>query len=275
MTDASESAVPRHVTEHRARARAVETWLILGVSLGASVIYSLLSLIRTWSEARATGQSLSSQQSRLNTSASQLGWLDLTYQLVGIALALVPVALAIHLLAVEERTSSARCAIGRVLRGMGIDRSQPGSDVWRGTLLAAVIGIPGLALYFAARALGVNTTVAASGLGEHWWSVPVLMLSAAHNGVLEEVIMIGYLFTRWKQVGWTSGRIIATSALIRGAYHLYQGLGGFVGNVIMGLIFGAVYARTRRVLPLVIAHTILDVVSFVGYALLKGHVSWL
>jgi membrane protease YdiL (CAAX protease family) len=43
----------------------------------------------------------------------------------------------------------------------------------------------------------------------------------------------------------------------------------------MGLIFGYFYQRTRRVLPLVIAHTILDVVSFVGYALLKDKLSFL
>ena len=42
-----------------------------------------------------------------------------------------------------------------------------------------------------------------------------------------------------------------------------------------GLIFGWVYTRTRRVGPLVVAHTVLDVVAFVGYALLKNHLSWL
>ena len=32
---------------------------------------------------------------------------------------------------------------------------------------------------------------------------------------------------------------------------------------------------TRRVLPLVLAHTVLDVVSFVGYALLHDHLWFL
>jgi len=36
----------------------------------------------------------------------------------------------------------------------------------------------------------------------------------------------------------------------------------------MGLLFGWYYVRTRRVLPLVVAHTALDVVAFVGYTLL-------
>ena len=35
----------------------------------------------------------------------------------------------------------------------------------------------------------------------------------------------------------------------------------------MGLVFGAWYLRTRRTMPLVIAHTLLDVVAFVGYPL--------
>ena len=63
--------------------------------------------------------------------------------------------------------------------------------------------------------------------------------------------------------------------MLRGSYHLYQGFGGFIGNAIMGLIFGYFYQRTKRVLPLVIAHTILDMVSFVGYALLRDKLSFL
>ncbi len=43
----------------------------------------------------------------------------------------------------------------------------------------------------------------------------------------------------------------------------------------MGLVFGYWFTRTKRVLPLIVAHTILDVITFVGYALLKPHVSFL
>ena len=51
----------------------------------------------------------------------------------------------------------------------------------------------------------------------------MLILSAFENAVLEEVIMIGYLFTRFAQLGWRIPVIIIVSALIRGSYHLYQG----------------------------------------------------
>ena len=245
------------------RSLVTETVLVLGVSLGASGIWSLLSLVDKLTKQVA----LDKQTTAMNSSVTpDRPWLDLTYQLVGIVLALVPVALALFLL--HRDRSDARQRIGFDLR-------QPGRDLLRGLALATAVGIPGLGLYAAARALGANTTVAAANLSSHWWTLPVLVLAAAQNAVLEEVVMVGYLYTRWRQAGWSLPVVMLVSALIRGSYHLYQGFGGFVGNLAMGLVFGWVYTRTRRVGPLVVAHTTLDVVAFVGYALLHDHLSWL
>ena len=245
------------------RSLVSETILVLGVSLGASGVWALLSLVNKLTQPVA----LNRQTTAMNSSVTpDRPWLDLAYQLVGIILALVPVALALHLLARDR--PDARHAIGADLR-------QPGRDVLRGTLLAAAVGLPGLGLYAAARGLGLNTTIAAANLADQWWTIPVLVLAAVQNAVLEEVVMIGYLYTRWLRAGWSLPVVMVTSALIRGSYHLYQGFGGFVGNLAMGLLFGWVYTRTRRVGPLVVAHTLLDVVAFVGYALLKDHLAWL
>jgi len=87
--------------------------------------------------------------------------------------------------------------------------------------------------------------------------------------------MVRYLLTRLGQLGWSPGAAILAQAVLRGTYHLYQGLGGFVGNLVMGLVFGWVWQRTRRLWMLVGAHTLIDVVAFTGYALLAGRVSWL
>jgi membrane protease YdiL (CAAX protease family) len=240
-----------------------ETWLVLGVSLGASGVWALLRLVDRLTRQEA----LSRQTAAMNSSVTpDRPWLDLTYQLVGIAIALVPVLLAFHLLRRDDPDEP---------HTMGFDLRRPWQDLWRGAALAAAIGIPGLGLYLAAKAVGLNTTVAAANLAGAWWTVPVLILAAAQNAVLEETIMVGYLFRRWGQAGWGPWRVIVTSALIRGSYHLYQGFGGFVGNAVMGVVFGWLYTRTRRVMPLVVAHTILDVVAFVGYTLVKPHVSWL
>ena len=254
------------------RALLTETTLVLLLSLGESAIWSALSIIN-----KLTLQvSLAQQTTTMNSSVTpDRPWLDLLYQLTRITLALVPVALVLHLVARDQSEGPNGLERVRPTRVFGLDLLRPGRDLLGGAALAAVIGIPGLGLYVAARALNLNTSIAAANLGEQWWTVPVLILAAAENALLEEVVMVAYLFRRWHQAGWGPARIIVTSALIRGSYHLYQGFGGFVGNAIMGLIFGWVYTRTKRVMPLVIAHTILDIVAFVGYALLRDHLSWL
>lgn len=241
----------------------LEVFVVLAVSLGQSAVYSLLRIV----ERLTRGVPLNQQTSTLNTAVTpDRPWLDLTYQLVGIAFALVPVLLALYLL---SRTDS---PVGRTI---GLDVRRPGSDLGLGILIAAAVGVPGLGLYLGARELGLNTTVQASGLGENWWTVPVLILSAAQNALLEQVIMIGFLFTRLAQLHWPVVWIVIVSAVIRGSYHLYQGFGGFVGNAIMAVIFGLIYLRWKRLGPLVVAHTLLDVVAFVGYALLAPRVEWL
>jgi membrane protease YdiL (CAAX protease family) len=68
---------------------------------------------------------------------------------------------------------------------------------------------------------------------------------------------------------------LVASSVLRGSYHLYQGVGGFVGNMVMGVLFVLLYRRWGRVGPLVAAHALLDIVAFVGYGLLAGKVGWL
>ena len=241
----------------------LEVLVVLGVSLGQSGVYSVLRII----ERMTRPEPLAQQTSSLNVSATpDRPWLDLTYQLVNIGFAVVPAFLALYLLSLTHR---------HVGLTIGLDRRRPGRDLAFGVLIALGIGIPGLGLYLGSRELGLNTTVQASALADNWWTVPVLVLAAFQNALLEQVVMIGYLFTRLRQLGWRWPVIIAVSAVVRGSYHLYQGWGGFVGNVIMGVIFGLIYLRWKRLGPLVVAHTLLDVAAFVGYALLAPYVDWL
>ncbi len=241
--------------------------LVLAVSLGASAVYSVISFIAKLTAAVP----LSQQTTTLNPSqAPGRPWLDLTYQLVGLAFAVVPAMLAVHLL--DRDPGGAVADLGLTWRPFW---PALGRDTGVGVALAALIGIPGVGLYLAARAVGANTTVAPANLPEVWWAVPVLVLAAAANGVLEEVVVVGYLLTRLRQLGWRTVHAIALSAVLRGCYHLYQGIGAFIGNVVMGAIFALYFHRTRRVAPLVIAHTILDVGAFVGYVLLRDKLAFL
>lgn len=241
-----------------------ETLIVLGVGLGASAIWSILQIV----DKLTKKVPLSAQTTTMNSSVTpDRPWLDLAYQLVGIGLALVPVLLAIYLLNRVLRPADGV----RATRFIGFDRTRSGHDLLWGLGLAAVIGIPGLGLYLLARQLGINTNVAAANLTAVWWSGPVLALAAIQNAVLEEVVMVGYLFTRWRQIGWSWPVVLVGSAVIRGSYHLYQGFGGFAGNIAMGLILGFFFIRKRRVMPLVVCHSILDIVAFIGYTILKSH----
>lgn len=239
-----------------------ETLLVLALSLGASGVSALISFVGSVTKPGG----LKDQAATLNASAAPgRPWLDLAWQLFGIASALVPVALVAHLLLRE----------GQGMRVIGFDRTRPWPDLGRGAMVAAVIGSSGIAFYLAARAFGANLTVVPEALPDVWWKFPVLILSAVQNAVLEEVIVVGYLLRRLGQLGWTPGTALMASAVLRGSYHLYQGIGGFVGNMVMGVVFVYLYRRWGRVGPLVVAHSLLDIGAFVGYALLAGKVGWL
>ncbi|OON77414.1 CPBP family intramembrane metalloprotease [Streptomyces tsukubensis] len=239
-----------------------ETLLVLALSLGASGVSALISFVG--SVTRPGG--LKDQAATMNASAAPgRPWLDLVWQLFGIATALVPVALVFHLLLRE----------GARARTIGFDRDRPWPDLGRGAAVAAVVGSVGIAFYLAARGLGFNLTVVPEALPDVWWKFPVLVLSAVQNAVLEEVIVVGYLLRRLHQLGWSPMLALVGSSVLRGSYHLYQGVGGFVGNLAMGVLFVLLYRRWGRVGPLVVAHSLLDIGAFVGFALLAGRVDWL
>lgn len=234
-----------------------EVVVVLALSLGRSAVYSLLALV----QALAAG-TLAEQTTSLNTSLREDPWADLGYQLLSIAVTLTPVALVLLLLTLTAGT------LAGALRDLGLDLSRPLRDLGWGIALAAGIGLPGLAVYAIGRAVGATLEVVPAALATHWWTVPVLVLHAVKNAVLEEVIAVGWLSERLERLGWSPARIVLASAVLRGAYHTYQGLGPGLANLAMGVVFALWFRHTRRTMPLVIAHALIDVVAFVGNAAL-------
>lgn len=227
---------------------------MLALSIGRSAVYSVLALI----EALTAGVPLSEQSTALNSGTDAEQTWDVIYQFVGAFFGFAPVAVVIYLL--WEPGRSAFAAIGLDLRRFG-------RDLAAGVGLVALIGIPGLALYAAGRAAGITVQVEAAPLDPSWWTIPLLVLAALRAGLIEEVTVIAYLFDRLRRMGWGTWTIIIAASLLRGSYHAYQGLGPVLGNIAMGVVFGWVYQRWGRVMPLVIAHTLIDIIAFVGYPL--------
>ncbi|QUY62035.1 CPBP family intramembrane glutamic endopeptidase [Gulosibacter molinativorax] len=243
-----------------------EIWLVLGLSLLPSALTAIVRLLELAAQPTPLGDS----SSALNPSASEFPVFDVAYRLISIGSTLVPVALVIWLLWSRHESGFRRIGLDAHWPG---DRFGPLRDFGGGLLLAAGIGIPGLALYAVSRAMGLTVQVVAGDTSMAWWTVGLLVLSALRAALLEEVVVVGYLATRLHTLGWGRWSIILASAVLRGSYHLYQGVPMAFGNVVMGIVYAYVFTRKRRdgkrprVMPLVIAHFLLDVVSFLGYPL--------
>lgn len=249
---AAQGGEPGVVLHHwgaRSRRRLIfEVLLVLGLSLGQSAVYSVVQLLDKLSRAP-----IAQGTSTLNVVRSNREFFDFTYQLLDILFALVPVFLVFFLLAEPGKS---------VFRRMGLDFRHPVRDGLGALGLLVVIGVPSLGLYAAGRALGITTEIIPSALHQYWWTIPVLVLSAIHNGLLEEVVMVGYLLGRLEKIGLSPLAAVLLSSLIRGSYHLYQGYGPFVGNFALGLLFCWLYKKYGRVMPLVVAHSLVDIAAF-------------
>lgn len=239
-----------------------EMWLVLWLSIAASALRSVLSLI----ESLTRGEPLQNQSTTLVTTyIPDRPWLDILYQGARISLALIPVLLVVHLL---RRSGEGR-------RAIGLDMADWKRDLAKGAAIAIVLGGIGLVFYLIAFKAGLNVRIAAVTADQHWWTPLLLLASASYNAILEEVIVLAYFVHRTAQLGWKPWQQVGSSALMRGAYHLYQGFGGFLGNLAMGTVFAVLFRRWGRVMPFLWAHLFIDAGAFLGYYYLGGHVSWL
>ncbi|OBI09009.1 CAAX protease [Mycolicibacter nonchromogenicus] len=241
------------------RALRVEIVLVLAITYGLSAVTAILQL------ADAVLRDLRTQQIPLNPRRSYFDLIDLGLNAAWAVQLIAWGALALYLLW--------RSGIGPGRIGVG---GWPRRGDVAGALgLAALIGLPGLGLYLLARTLGLNADVIPAAINDTWWRAPILIVIAFANAFAEEVIVVGYLLTRLKQLRVSPWVALACSALLRGTYHLYQGFGAGLGNIAMGLVFGYTWQRSGRLWPLILAHAVIDTVAFVGYAMFADRLGWL
>nr|WP_084643511.1 type II CAAX endopeptidase family protein [Actinoalloteichus hymeniacidonis] len=243
------------------RAIVIELVIVFTTTLGLSGLRSLLSLL----DRLLRPEPLNEQSVAINVPQAALSLLDFARQLTSVLQLLAWGALGVYLL----------WRGGIALRRIGLDRLQPGRDFLQGLGLAALIGVPGLGFYLVTLAIGINLAVVPSTLDAEWWRSLVLVLSSIGNSWAEEVLVVAYVLTRLRQLGWSENAGLLFAAVLRGSYHLYQGFGGFLGNIVMGLIYGRYWQRTNRLWALIVGHAMIDIVAFVGYALLADSISWL
>lgn len=256
--DPESDPVPARDTRASIRAELVIVFLI---SLGMSGLLSLVSIIETQIKAARAQISLAQVHVAVAAPQSDVSVIDLIRQLLQVVKYGALGCLGLYLLWRAGVSLSER---------LGLNLRRRWTDLAAGLGLAALIGIPGLGLYLLANHLGLSLTVIGSSLTDTWWRIPVSILLAVANAFLEEALVVGYLLTRLGHLRVPVVWAVVISAVLRGSYHLYQGYGGFVGNAIMGVIFALVFLRWRRLWPLVIAHSVIDIVVFVGYPLVQN-----
>src|SRR4029079_18538834 len=197
-------SAPAELPDADRRALRIEIAVVLAVTLGLSAYTAMLDLVE------AVLLNLSKQTVALNPRLSPFDLINLGLNLARVAHLTAWGALGLYLLW--------RSGIG--LAKVGLGRIRWRSDVLGGLGLAALVGLPGLGLYVAARALGMSVSVVPSTQNDSWWHIPVLILLAFANGWAEEVIVVGWLLTRLQQLRVNPTVALVAASLLRGAYHL-------------------------------------------------------
>jgi len=79
------------------------------------------------------------------------------------------------------------------------------------------------------------------------------------NPFFEELIVRAYLMTELLDLTGSSALAIIVSVAVQFSYHLYYGWAAAISLSFQFLIFAVYYARTRRILPVIVAHGLFDI----------------
>lgn len=92
-------------------------------------------------------------------------------------------------------------------------------------------------------------------------SPALVLLFLVVNSIFEELFVVGYVIeaARTGDVGFA----VSISAVIRLLYHTYQGPVALTSILPIGIIFALVYLRWRNLWPLMLAHTAINILSWV------------
>lgn len=138
---------------------------------------------------------------------------------------------------------------------------------WRGTgmgwlLLLATYVVAMAAQYLAELAFPAQMQAGAQRYptADPDVNMQLVFIVSTVNGIFEELFVAGYIITALREARgvWIA---INVSTVVRLLYHLYQGPVGIVTIVPMGMLYGYVYARTRQLWPLILAHVLIDIIG--------------
>jgi len=178
------------------------------------------------------------------------GHLGLSF-LIDVCLALEPVAaagLAIYLLAISGEGGG---------RAIGLDRSDPRMDL---ALVLPVLLlcflVPEFVVSLLLQAGNVHAIAPASQKLPGYFSI-VGIATAVTAGVVEEIVVLGFLVRRLEQRGLQPAAVVLVAVLVRISYHLYYGW-GVLPILAWALASVLMYRRYRRLGPFIAVHALWD-----------------
>ena len=148
------------------------------------------------------------------------------------------------------------------LASIGLRADSLLGDLGQAILLTiAMILLAGLVIGFS-RGVGLHPWSQPTARGAGPAFLPAAWVTALRAGVVEEVVVCGYLLHRLRQLGWNDNRALMTSVAVRASYHLYGGIVLVVFTIAFGTIVGRLYQHNRRLTPLVLMHFFYDAALF-------------
>jgi membrane protease YdiL (CAAX protease family) len=98
-----------------------------------------------------------------------------------------------------------------------------------------------------------------------WWAIAAVSIV---NPMAEELVYLGFIANVLRPRGELFA--IVAAVLARMAVHLYREPRGVVGIAVLGVLLSVYYYRTRRLWPVVVAHSLLDVLALIRMNMAAG-----
>ena len=151
---------------------------------------------------------------------------------------------------------------------IGLHADRVGRSLLRGCLLALVVLLVTVGLYFSLQALGVH--LGKDSPGAFHPSLPVVAFIMLRAGVAEEICYRGYAIERLQNLtgkAWLAGLL---PLLVFAIAHYRQGLGGIIAAFVLGGIMTLFYMRYRDLVANIVGHSAADLALNVGLPLVSG-----
>jgi membrane protease YdiL (CAAX protease family) len=130
--------------------------------------------------------------------------------------------------------------------------------VFLGAYAAYAVSYPALAWMQSTLMPGAAHVTPTQMFGHARW---MMFFVSLINPFYEELIVRAYLMTEVQALTGSWVLAGAASVAIQTSYHLYYGWLGALAVGIQFLVFSIYYARTRRAMPIVVAHGLIDVLA--------------